>query len=92
MISAEEGSNFDIFRDCLSTSVIRKLAPQDGKKKRNVKGRKNEIKPVVRAEQSESDAVNDAAELADFVEVGRSAPSTPRKWTTVLRLNLLVPR
>lgn len=69
MIPEEESANFDIFRDCLSTAVIERLAPGNGKgpKKRRVKGRKKEIKPVVRDEVE--DGRSDVAELADFVEV-----------------------
>lgn len=69
MISEEESANFDVFRDCLSTAIIEKLAPAGGKgtKKKRVKGRKREIKPVVREE--EEDGRSDVAELAEFVEV-----------------------
>lgn len=72
MIPQEESTNFDIFRDCLSTTIIQKLSPENrnggNKKKKKVKGRKNEIKPVVRS-TAEEDEANDAAELGDFVEV-----------------------
>lgn len=68
MIASEESYNLDIFRDCLSTTIIQKLAPDTGgKAKKKVKGRKNEIKPVVRS-QEEGEG-NDAAELGDFTEV-----------------------
>ncbi|CZT23355.1 related to 2-haloalkanoic acid dehalogenase [Ramularia collo-cygni] len=69
MISEQEAANFDVFRDCLSTSIIQRLAPDGGGKgstKKKVKGRKNEIKPVVRSIEGEVE--NDAAELGDFVE------------------------
>lgn len=73
MIAKDETANFDIFRDCLSTTIIQKLAPDAGGKgstKRRVKGRKNEIKPVARVVKNEE--ANDAAELGDFVEVTMS--------------------
>lgn len=68
MIAEEESANFETFRDCLSTTTIQKLAPDGGgKAKKKVKGRKNEIKPVMR--NDEEGEGNDAAELGDFVEV-----------------------
>lgn len=69
MVSEDEVLNFEAFKDCLSTSVISRLAPDSGKKKRTIKGRKNEIKPVARDTPAASDE-NDAAELAEFIEVG----------------------
>lgn len=69
MIPSEEEANFDTFRDCLSTVVIEKLAPATAKPKKRVKGRKNEIKPVVVAADG-GDGEADAAELSEFTEVG----------------------
>lgn len=69
MIPENEVSNFEVFKDCLSTSVISRLAPDSGKKKRTIKGRKNEIKPVKRDATAENDE-NDAADLSEFIEVG----------------------
>lgn len=69
MISSEEESSFETFRDCLSTVLIERLAPATAKPKKRVKGRKNEIKPVVRATTGEEDEA-DAAELSEFTEVG----------------------
>lgn len=66
MVSSEEESNFETFRDCLSTVVIEKLAPATAKPKKRVKGRKNEIKPVVAA----GDGETDATDLSEFTEVG----------------------
>jgi hypothetical protein len=67
MIASDDVSNFELFRDCLSTVVIERLAPANTKPKKRVKkGRKNEIKPVVRAEQN---GETDAAELSEFTEV-----------------------
>lgn len=68
MIPSDEEANFEIFRDCLSTVVIEKLAPATAKPKKRVKGRKNEIKPVVAADGGDGEA--DAAELSEFTEVG----------------------
>jgi hypothetical protein len=66
MIASDEVSNFELFRDCLSTVVIERLAPATTKPKKRVKGRKNEIKPVVQAEHN---GETDAAELSEFTEV-----------------------
>lgn len=65
MIPESETDNFEIFKDCLSTSIIQKLAPSGKRSKsKRVKGRKNEIKPVVKDDEG-----NDAAELGEFIEV-----------------------
>ncbi|KAK5125194.1 hypothetical protein LTR85_000870 [Meristemomyces frigidus] len=70
MISEEEAASFEAFADGLSTTVIARLAPDGGKgtKKRAVKGRKNEIKPVAKVAQSNGDDIGDAAELSEFVQ------------------------
>jgi hypothetical protein len=68
MIPPEEESNFQTFRDCLSTVLIERVAPATAKPKRRVKGRKNEIKPVVRVTDGEEGEA-DAAELSEFTEV-----------------------
>jgi hypothetical protein len=70
MIPPEEESNFEIFRDCLSTVLIERVAPATAKHKKRVKGRKNEIKPVVRV-TNEEEGEADAAELSEFTEVCR---------------------
>jgi hypothetical protein len=69
MISPEEESNFETFRDCLSTVLIERLAPTTAKPKKRIKGRKNEIKPVIRATAG-GEGEADAAELSEFTEVG----------------------
>jgi hypothetical protein len=68
MISSDEVSNFELFRDCLSTVVIERLAPATNKQRKRVKGRKNEIKPVVQT-TNEQDGEANAAELSEFTEV-----------------------
>nr|POE98271.1 uncharacterized protein yisb [Quercus suber] len=77
MIPASESANFKIFRDSLSTLVIGRLAPssssQGATKKRAVKGRKNEIKPVVRTQEETGE--EQGAELSEFVEV-----SGEKRW------------
>lgn len=76
MILPSEESQFEILKDCLSTSVIQRFVPSSGKKSkpRKVKGRKNEIKPVAAERQpNREDDPKDASELADFVEVGSVA-------------------
>lgn len=69
MISSEEEANYEIFRDCLSTVVIEKLAPASSKPKKRVKGRKNEIKPVASVSDGADNEETDAADLSDFTEV-----------------------
>lgn len=65
MIPESETGNFEIFKDCLSTTIIQRLAPSGKRSKsKRVKGRKNEIKPVVKDDEG-----NDAAELGEFIEV-----------------------
>lgn len=65
--SSDETSNFEIFRDCLSTAIIERLAPTTSKPKKKIKGRKNEIKPVAKTSEDAGEA--DAAELSEFTEV-----------------------
>lgn len=69
MIPANEAAGFDSFADCLSTTVIARLAPDTGKRKRAVKGRKNEIKPIMPIAHPEDDTLGDAGELSEFVQV-----------------------
>lgn len=66
MAEQTELENLSVFQDCLSTTVIHRLAPNaGGGPKKRVKGRKKEIKPVTNDPNPESDA----SELADFIEV-----------------------
>ena len=69
MIPEDEVTNYEIFRDCVSELVISKLSrgADKHKRKRAVKGRKNEIKPVVRPVQEVEQT--DAEELGEFIEV-----------------------
>lgn len=69
MIPSDETSNFEIFRDCLSTVIIERLAPATTKPKKKVKGRKNEIKPVVNPTDDQENGGTDAADLSEFTEV-----------------------
>ncbi len=73
MIPEDELANHAVFLDCLSVSVVSSLAPATKKttKKRAGKGRKNEIKPVEKADGNALDDGNDAAELSEFIEVGQ---------------------
>ncbi|PQE22420.1 hypothetical protein CJF31_00001298 [Rutstroemia sp. NJR-2017a BVV2] len=65
MISDEESTNFQVFRDCISAPLIEKSTSKTAKPKRKANGRrKTAIKPV----SQPADDINDAAELADFVE------------------------
>jgi hypothetical protein len=65
-----EDSNFSLFRDCLSTPLIEKSSskPRDKRKRGKSQrgGRKNAIKPVIGVEEK---VVDDASELAEFVDV-----------------------
>lgn len=67
MIATDELDNFEVFRDCLSTSVIARLVPASTKssKKRASRGRKNEVKPVAKCEDERE---NDVTELSEFIE------------------------
>lgn len=71
MIVEGEAENFEVFRDCLSTTVIEKLVPRTatGPKKRAAKGRKNGSHPAASDAGNDEVQSNDAAELSDFVEV-----------------------
>lgn len=68
MIADDEQTNYETFRDCLSTPLIEKSLgePRNPRKRKGGKGRKNAIKPVV---EVTIDTSNDAAELADFLDV-----------------------
>lgn len=68
MIPEHEVANYEDFRDCVSELLISRLSISDSKakKKRAVKGRKNEIKPVSRPVRSETE---DGAELGETIEV-----------------------
>lgn len=68
MVADNEVENYENFRDCVSELLISRLSISGDKtkKKRAVKGRKNEIKPVSRPLQSEAE---DAAELGETIEV-----------------------
>ncbi len=69
MVQDDEIASFEVFQDSVSTTVIAKLAPSPkGSRRRVAKGRKNEIKPVVKAQTNDDDG-DDARELSDFVEV-----------------------
>jgi len=65
-------ANYATFRDCLSSLVLQSLAVPINKpsRKRKVRGRKNEIKPVGQKEGEDGGGGQDAEELSDFIEVG----------------------
>lgn len=61
-----DDENFQLFRDCLSTPLIEKSSIKPAKKVRKARaGRKTAIKPV----SDSTEEPNDAAELAEFVDV-----------------------
>lgn len=70
MIAENGSATFETFQDSLSTTVIARLSPRAGKgsRKKAIKGRKNEIKPVAYVDSGRSDD-GDAAELGEFIEV-----------------------
>ncbi|KAK3111792.1 hypothetical protein LTR53_012600 [Teratosphaeriaceae sp. CCFEE 6253] len=70
MVHEAETASFEAFCDALSTSVIAKLTPDPGKRKRAIKGRKNEIKLVAKVRESNGETLNedDAGDLSEFVE------------------------
>lgn len=82
MISEDEVANYEDFRDCVSELLISRLsATEDKKKKRAVKGRKNEIKPVSRPEQNQEDNDALAADLGETIEVCHE----PSRWNHQFR-------
>ncbi|KAK4552755.1 hypothetical protein LTR86_010089 [Recurvomyces mirabilis] len=72
MIADSEAGSFEAFQDSLSTTVIARLSPKTGKggRKKAIKGRKNEIKPVIKVSSDAADGSNegDASELGEFIE------------------------
>jgi hypothetical protein len=88
-IPADEQSNYETFRDCLSEPILKLLAaPLDkanSKKRRNVKKSSKEKNGMTAREAkitvSHRDAqASDAEDLGDFIEVQHliAPPSTPR--------------
>ncbi|CAL3971857.1 unnamed protein product [Diplocarpon coronariae] len=83
-----EDSNFQLFRDCLSTPLIEISTNTPTRKARKARGgRKNTIKTVVQAEER-----NDAGELGDFIdylatEIFTNLPATLRTLTYTVWLN-----
>lgn len=73
MLSGDAVANLEAFQDSLSTTVIARLAPAPakGSKRRAVKGRKKEIKPVsqVAAGASAEAEQSGAGDLSDFIQV-----------------------
>jgi hypothetical protein len=62
-----ESSNFQLFRDCISTPLIERSTTSPSKKTRKGRGngrRKTAIKPVIPVEEPD-----DAEELAEFIDV-----------------------
>ena len=70
MISEDEIANYEDLRDCVSELLISRLSGTAVKKKKKAsKGRKNEIKPVVKPEQGQEDNDALAADLGETIEV-----------------------
>ncbi|CAD6455786.1 66129792-84d8-4b93-851e-aa57c8a5649d [Sclerotinia trifoliorum] len=75
MLTNEEEANFRIFLDCLSTPLIESCTSvstaNTSKRKTRGKskaGRKGAIKPISKDVDTDEARINDAAELADFIE------------------------
>ncbi|GAB7337772.1 hypothetical protein MBLNU457_g3042t1 [Dothideomycetes sp. NU457] len=66
MRSEEETANYEAFRDCLSELVLAKLS-NTAEKRKKVKGRKNEIKPVTRPAESDDNAAEELGEFIDYL-------------------------
>ncbi|KAK0113723.1 hypothetical protein ONS95_013971 [Cadophora gregata] len=83
-----EESNFQLFRDCLSTQLIENSTTSTAKKPRRARaGRKNAIKPV-----NQTDEPNDAEELGEFIdylatEIFANLPADLRTMTYSIWLN-----
>jgi hypothetical protein len=68
MISAEETTNYEIFRDCLSAPLIQKFATDPAISKRKRHGRKKS--QVVSADIGVGgNSSKDAEELSEFIDV-----------------------
>ena len=75
MIPEDEIANYEDFRDCVSELLISRLSgTADKKKKKASKGRKNEIKPVIKPEQGQEDNDALAADLGETIEVCQDIP------------------
>lgn len=86
-----DAQNYETLRDCVSELLIAKLSPSENKqpRKRVVKGRKNEIKPVVRSTADDDDN-NDAADLSDTIEVSERIRSTYYYSTSLCTFCLII--
>ncbi|KAK2628988.1 hypothetical protein QTJ16_002091 [Diplocarpon rosae] len=75
-----EDSNFQLFRDCLSTPLIAISNNTPTRKARKARGgRKNAIKPVIQTEEP-----NDAEELGDFIDALYTDPLSTSTRTNIL--------
>lgn len=71
-MSETRDANFTVFRDCLSGPLIAKSAstPVKPQRKRQSKGRKNEVKSAQLVSDGAGKDDTTAEELAEFVDVG----------------------
>jgi len=68
----EDGnSNYEIFRDCVSATVLSKSSrgPTKKQKKRVPRGQEVPTKSEIELQSDVADAEDDPAELAEFIEV-----------------------
>lgn len=63
----DKADNYVNFRDCFSELAISTLSSAAQRKRHRVKGRKNEIKPVIRP--AEEEHAGGAEDLAEFIDV-----------------------
>ena len=64
-------ANFNVFRDCIAEPLVARSvrAPANIRKKRQSKGRKHELKPLQASSDGAEKTTDDAAQLADFIDV-----------------------
>lgn len=83
VVPVVEHTNYETFRDCVSTQVVSKFRLKKSEKRRkNTRNRKDVVGKAtdpVAAKQVDEEAVDDADELADFIDVRRlcKTPESP---------------
>lgn len=66
-------ANYNVFRDCIAQPLVARSlqAPIKIRKKRQSKGRKHEAKPLQASSDGAEKPTDDAAQLADFIDVSQ---------------------
>ena len=64
-------ANYRVFRDCIAEPLVARSAqaPVNIRKKRQSKSRKHEVKPLQTSSDGVEKPTDDAAQLADFIDV-----------------------